>query len=48
MALILKRTFREPPSGAEWSKRDYDVFADGAVVGRIFRAAASPEGSPWM
>ena len=24
---------------------DYDVLADGVVVGRIMRAAASPEGS---
>jgi hypothetical protein len=27
---------------------DYDVLADGVVVGRIMRAAASPEDSPWM
>jgi hypothetical protein len=25
---------------------DYDVLADGAVVGRIMRAAAAPEGTP--
>jgi hypothetical protein len=25
-----------------------DVIADGVVVGRIMRAAASPEGMPWM
>jgi hypothetical protein len=24
------------------------VLADGKVVGRIFKAAASPEGKPWM
>jgi hypothetical protein len=24
------------------------VLADGVVVGRIMKAAASPEGSPWM
>jgi hypothetical protein len=24
------------------------VLADGVVVGRIMRAAVSPEGSPWM
>jgi hypothetical protein len=24
------------------------VFADGVVVGRIFNAAASPVGTPWM
>src|SRR5262245_17712799 len=27
---------------------DYDVIADGVVVGRIFYAAASPVGSAWM
>ena len=25
-----------------------DVIADGVVVGRIMRAAASPEGMPWL
>jgi hypothetical protein len=27
---------------------DFDVLADGAVVGRIFKANAAPVGSPWM
>jgi hypothetical protein len=27
---------------------DYDVLADGAVVGRIFNSHAGPVGSPWM
>jgi hypothetical protein len=27
---------------------DFDVLADGVVVGRIFNAAASPVGTPWM
>src|SRR5258706_13915996 len=27
---------------------DFDVLADGIVVGRIMRAAAAPEGTPWM
>ena len=44
MALILKRASASRSSG-EWSESDYDVLADGVVVGRIFRAAASPEGS---
>jgi hypothetical protein len=47
MALSLKRAAASRSSG-EWSESDYDVLADGVVVGRIFRAAASPEGSPWM
>jgi len=33
---------------SQWNDDDYDVLADGAVVGRIFKAAASPVGSPWM
>jgi hypothetical protein len=28
--------------------RDYDVLADGVVVGRIFKVNASPVGTPWM
>jgi hypothetical protein len=27
---------------------DYDVVADGKVIGRIFEATASPIGTPWM
>jgi hypothetical protein len=26
----------------EWDDDDYDVLADGAVVGRIFKANAAP------
>jgi hypothetical protein len=45
--LILKRAASNRPSG-QWSKDDFDVLADGAVVGRIFKVHAAPEGSPWM
>jgi hypothetical protein len=45
--LILKRASASRPSG-EWSNDDYDVLADGFVVGRIFQAKAAPIGSPWM
>src|SRR5262249_51157882 len=45
--LILKRASDSRPSG-QWNDDDYDVLADGAVVGRIFDAAASPVGTPWM
>ena len=38
--LVLKR--------AAWSEDDYDVLADGVVVGRIFNAAAAPVGTPWL
>jgi hypothetical protein len=27
---------------------DYDVVADGVVVGRIMKVHAAPVGSPWM
>jgi hypothetical protein len=45
--LILKRASASRPSG-EWNDDDFDVLEDGAVVGRIFKANATPVGSPWM
>jgi hypothetical protein len=39
--LILKRASASRPSGA-WNYDDYDVLADGAVVGRIFKATPRP------
>jgi hypothetical protein len=45
--LILKRASASRPSG-ECNDDDYDVLADGVVVGRIFHAAASLVGTPWM
>jgi hypothetical protein len=45
--LILKRATTSRPSG-EWSDDDFDVVANGEVVGRIFKANAAPVGSPWM
>src|SRR5262249_61185416 len=45
--LILKRASASRSSG-EWSDDDYDVLCEGEVVGRIFNAASSPVGSPWM
>jgi hypothetical protein len=41
--LILKRASASRPSG-EWNDDDYDVLADGALVGRIFKANAAPVG----
>jgi hypothetical protein len=32
----------------EWNDDDFDVLANGAVVGQIFKANAAPVGSPWM
>ena len=45
--LALKRASASRPSG-EWGDDDYDVLADGKVVGRIFQSAKSPIGTPWM
>jgi hypothetical protein len=40
-SLLLKRASASRPSG-EWDDDDYDVLEDGAVVGRIMKAAAAP------
>ena len=45
--LTLKRASGSRPSG-QWSDDDFDVLADGEVVGRIFKVNAAPVGSPWM
>jgi hypothetical protein len=45
--LILKRASVSRPSG-EWKDNDYDVLADGKVVGRIMKAAAVPVGMSSM
>src|SRR6266481_5825597 len=38
-ALILKRASASRPTG-EWNDDDFDVLADGVMVGRIMKAAA--------
>ena len=43
--LILQRASVSRPSG-EWSDDDFDVLADGAVVGRIMKVHAAPVDSP--
>jgi hypothetical protein len=45
--LILKRASLPRPSG-EWSDDDYDVLADGVVVGRIMKAAAKSPDASWL
>src|SRR5262249_12502302 len=42
-----KRASASCPSG-HWNDDDYDVLADGVVVGCISKANAAPVGSPWM
>ena len=46
-SLILKRASASRSSG-EWSDDDYDVLADGVVIGRLMKAAAAPIGTPWL
>jgi len=47
VSLILKRESAIRPS-REWSEDDFDVLADGVVVGRIMKATAVPLGQSWM
>ena len=44
--LTLKRASASRPSG-EWNDDDFDVLANGEVVGRVFKANAAPVGTPW-
>jgi hypothetical protein len=41
MPLILKRASTSRLSG-QWSDSDYDVLADGHVVGRIYKSTGMP------
>jgi hypothetical protein len=45
--LVLKHAKTSRPSG-EWNDEDYDVLAEGLVVGRIFKANAAPAKTPGM
>ena len=45
--LILKRASTSRSSG-EWNNDDFDVLADGVVVGRILKVHAAPVGTPRM
>jgi hypothetical protein len=45
--LILKRASTSHSSGQR-SDSDFDVLADGGVVGRIMKAAAAPARTSWM
>jgi hypothetical protein len=45
--LLLKRAALSRPSG-QWNDDDFDVLANREVVGRIYKAHAAPDGSPWM
>jgi hypothetical protein len=43
VSLILKRASAIRPS-CEWSEDDFDMRADGVIVGRAMKAAAVPLG----
>jgi hypothetical protein len=45
--LVLKCASASRPSG-QWNDDDYDVIADGKMVGRIFLSTNSPPETPWM
>jgi hypothetical protein len=45
MALILKRASASRSSG-QWKDEDYDVLADGKVVGRIYEDASASTPPP--
>jgi hypothetical protein len=45
--LVLKRASASR-SSSQWSDDDYDVLADGVVVGRIMKAAAKPADASWL
>ena len=47
--LVLKRASASRPSG-EWDDDDYDVLADGVVVGRIYgdASASTPPELRWF
>src|SRR5262249_1734733 len=45
--LILKPASASRPSG-DWNDDDYDVLAEGVIVGRTMKANSAPVGSPWL
>jgi hypothetical protein len=45
--LTLKRASASRSSG-DWNDDDFDVLAEGIVVGRISKVHAAPVGTPWM
>jgi len=48
MALLLLKRASASRSSGDWNDDDYDVLADGVVVGRILKVHTAPVGSPWM
>ena len=46
-SLTLKRAVAARPSG-EWKHNDFDVLADGVIVGRIYEEASTPPEFRWL
>jgi hypothetical protein len=46
--LILKRASSASRPSGEWNDDDFNVLANGELVGRILKVNAAPVGSPWM
>jgi hypothetical protein len=44
---VPKRASASRQSG-QWSEDDFDVLADGIVVGRLFKSLAAPAGMPLL
>jgi hypothetical protein len=36
------------PSASDWNDHDFNVLANGVVIGRIFKANAAQVGASWM
>jgi hypothetical protein len=48
-ALFFSNVPRQSRPPGEWSDDDFDVLADGIIVGRIMKATACPRvGQPWL
>ena len=43
-----QQMMRRSARSGQWSDDDFDVLADGTVVGRILKVHAAPVGTPWM
>jgi hypothetical protein len=48
MGQLILKSANASRSSSERSDDDYDMLADGIVVGRIMKAAAAPVGTPWL
>ena len=47
MSLVFNRAAASR-SAEQWDRDDYEVLADGVVVGRIFVSLVAPKDAPWF